>query len=184
MLHYTPILPEGYRETARISFSDAPSGLLPDLKILWPGLLLIVLNLLRIHLTFGQAALSLLLFAASIYPYFVLHELLHALVYKTATGQPVRIRFTKTGANCSLPDGFLSRQTAVFCTATPLAVLGILLTLASFTTCWPSFPSALLLTFHLLACRSDIHLLTCLRKYPANAALIQDNGSEQRIFQK
>ena len=184
MQKYTPNLPEGYRETNRISFSDAPSGFLPDLKVLWPGLLLILLSLLRNHLTFGQATLSLLLFAGAIYPYFVLHELLHALVYKVASGQPVRIRFHKTGASCALPEGYIPHQTATLCTSAPLTVLGILLTLSALCPHWFAFLSALLLTFHLLACRSDIFLLRNLKKYRATDTLVQDNGTNQRIFQK
>ena len=184
MQKYTSNLPEGYRETDRISFSDAPTGLLPDLKVLWPGLLLIFLSLLRTHLTFGQAAFSLLLFAGSIYPYFFLHELLHALVYKVATGQPVRIRFHKTGASCALPEGYISHQTATLCTAAPLTVLGILLTLSALCPHWFSFPSALLLSFHLLGCRSDVYLLRQLKKYSTPEALVQDLGTEQRIYMK
>ena len=184
MDHYVPSLPEGYHETARISFSDAPGGFLSDLKILWSGLFLILISLMRTQLTFVQAGLSLLLFAVSIYPYFVLHELLHAVVYKAATGQPVRVRFTKTGASCALPEGYLSRRTAILCTAAPLLGLGVLLVFAALLHGWCAFPCALLLTFHLLACRSDINLLRELKKYPKNGTLVWDNGNEQRIFQK
>ncbi len=188
MLKYTPTLPKDYREIARISFEDAPTSFLSDLKATCPGIAFTILGCLRVPPALCQAALTLLLFAAAIYPYLTLHELVHGLIYKAATGRNVTIRFTKTGANCSLPEGYVSHPTAVACTAGPLVVFsiafgawGIAALLLKHGT---ALLAGLLLTFHLLGCRSDVHLLRQLRKYgPANT-LIRDNGAEQWIFQK
>lgn len=171
-------------EAAQINGME--SGFWNDLKTVLPGLLLAVLGLFLVEITLSQAALSVLLFAVCIYPYFLLHELLHAVVYMAASGRPVQIRFTKFGAVCGAPEGYFFRSAALTCTAAPLVLLGILFPVgwaaAVMAKHWLFFLAGLLLAFHLLGCRSDINLLREIGKYKGREVLVRDQGDRQWIF--
>lgn len=179
-------LPIGYEEAARIC--GAESGFWNDLKTVLPGLLLAVIGCFCVKLSLGQVAISLLVFFVSIYPYFILHELVHAVVYSAATRQKVNIRFTKGGACCWMSDVYISRGVANACTAAPLVVFATALTAGSVTAIlsqhWLFLPASFLLALHLLGCRSDVNLLREIRKFPKKDILIRDDGTEQRIYRK
>lgn len=185
MRNFETALPVGYQQSAHICGMN--SGFGEDLKTVLPGLALVVTGCIFVELTLSQIGLSILLVLLGVYPYFILHELVHALVYIAATGQPVKIGFTNHGAYCSVPDIYVCRKVAVTCTAAPLVVFVIVLTVC--TVCamvikhWLFLPAGLLLTFHLLGCRSDVNLLKEIGKYRDCDILIRDNGSEQWIYQ-
>lgn len=177
-------LPAGYQEAAHIS--GAESGFWNDLKTVLPGLALAAVGCFCVKPSLGQIVLSLPVFLASIYPYFVLHELVHAAVYCAMTRQKVKIRFTKGGACCWMPDVYVYRGVANTCTAAPLVAFGILLTAGSVAAIvsqhWLFLPASLLLALHLLGCRSDVNLLREIGMHPGNDILIRDNGTEQWIY--
>lgn len=186
MQAYCKTLPEGFREIAVISCPEF--GFWQDLSVTAPGLLLAAGGWVAVKPSLDQLALALLVFVVCIYPYFGVHELLHGVVYKLASGQPVKIRFSLTGAACLLPEGYVSGSVACICTAAPLVILGIGLLLGSLTAAirgnWLWLSCALLLVLHLLGCRSDIHLLKQLGKYRRDSIWVRDSGAQQRIYQK
>lgn len=179
-------LPAEYVEAVRIH--GFQSGFRNDLNTVMPGILLIATGCLWVKPTLCQIIASLALFAVSIYPYFALHELVHAVVYKAATHQKVTIAFTKGGAYCSLPDIFIYRPVAVAGTAAPLVVFSVLLTMWAVTAImagqWHFLAVGLLLSFHLFGCRSDVNLLRELGKYKESSILVRDNGAEQYIYRR
>lgn len=179
-------LPAGYTEAAHVA--GLHSGFLDDLKTVLPGILLVTVGCVFTTLTFLQVILSLLIFAACISPYFLLHEAVHAIVYKAATHQTVKIGFTKGGAYCSVPEIYTYRPVAVACTAAPLVVFAILLgaicICAIVAAHWSFLPTGLLFTFHLFGCRSDVNLLREIGKYKESDILVLDNGTEQWIYRQ
>ena len=179
-------LPAGY--TVATHIAGLHSGFLNDLITVLPGILAVIAGCVFTKLTFVQVVLSLLIFAACIYPYFVLHELVHAMVYKTMTHQPVKIGFTRNGAYCSMPEIYTYRPVAVACTAAPLVVFAIMLgaicICAILAAHWFFLPAGLLFTFHLFGCRSDVNLLREIGKYNGSSILVRDNGTEQWIYKQ
>lgn len=178
-------LPEGYFEVACVRSAEMPGGFREDLKAVWPGLAVTAAELLWVRMSPEQAALAVLVFVLGIYPYFALHELVHGAVY-LAAGQRAKIRFTKYGANCSLPELYVCWEIAVVCTAAPLvvfcALFGAWAVAGIALGHWSGLTAGALLTFHLLGCRSDVHLLKKLSSYRGAAAFVRDAGGEQRIF--
>ncbi|MGM9601374.1 MAG: DUF3267 domain-containing protein [Faecousia sp.] len=133
-----------------------------------------------------RALVSIAILAISIYPYFILHEIVHGAVIRVITGQRVEIGFNKHGAYCGMPELYLYRPVTVRCTAAPLAVFSILLGIGSVMLIaadnWMFLPFGLLFTLHLLSCRSDVNLLKEMKKYPDDGLLIRDTGTEQWFY--
>lgn len=186
MKTYELRLPVNYHKVADVQFDDASTGLLSDVKSVLPGVLLIVSGWLWVKPDISQILFSSLLFAGAIYPYFCLHELIHGLIYKLMSVQHIRIGFNKSGAYCAVPDVFLYRKAAVMSAAAPLAVFSLLFAVmeiwAFFVNNWLFLFFGMLLTFHLLACRSDVHLLRELNKYKSGGLLVQDKGALQSLY--
>lgn len=186
MKHYENVLPEQYVEIDHVRFDDVKTGFLYDLKAVLPGILLTIIGWIIVRPTIVQVLVSLVIFAVSIYPYFSLHEIVHGVVIKVMTGQRVEIGFNKSGAYCGMPELYMYRPVAVRCTAAPLVVFSILFGIGDVILIaadnWMSLPLGLLLTLHLLGCRSDVNLLKIMEKYHDDSLLIKDTGAEQWFF--
>lgn len=183
---YEKTLPEQYLEIAHVRFDDVKTGFYYDLKAVFPGIILTIMGWIIVNPTAAQVLISLAISAASVYPYFSLHEILHGLVVKVMTGQRVEIGFNKSGAYCGMPDVYMYRPVAVRCTAAPLVVFTILFGIGGIVLItaghWMFLPLGLLLTLHLLACRSDVNLLKEMGKYTDSSLLIRDTGAEQWFY--
>lgn len=170
MKFYELDLPPQYAELAHVRFDDVKTGFLYDLKTVLSGILLTIIGCIIVRPTIVQVLISLGIFAVSIYPYFSLHEIVHGIVIKVMTGQRVEIGFNKGGAYCGMPELYMYRPVAVRCTAAPLVVFSILFGIGAVMLIavghWMFLPLGLLLTLHLLGCRSDINLLKELEKPP------------------
>ncbi len=184
--NYEDVLPEGYRQVAHIRSGEENTGFLADIRAVWPGLLLVLLIWHLERPGLGESALALGIFAAGIYPYFAVHELTHGLVYRAMVGKNVKIGFSRTGAYCGIPAIYVYRTVAVRCTVAPLAVFSVLFGLGAAvlaeTASWAALPLALLLTLHLLGCRSDVALLKALHRFKTPSLLVRDCGTEQWIY--
>lgn len=183
---YEKTLPEQYVEIAHVRFDDVKTGFCNDLKAVFPGILLTLIGWIIVKPRVAQVLISLTISAASVYPYFSLHEILHGLVVKVMTGQRVEIGFNKSGAYCGMPDLYMYRPVAVRCTAAPLVVfstlfgIGVVILIAVGN--WMFLSIGLLLTLHLLGCRSDVNLLKEMGKYKDSSLLIKDTGAEQWFY--
>lgn len=177
-------MPEGYRQVAHIQ--TIKTGFWRDLTALLPGIVLIAAGCVRVRLSFGHVICALLVFAAGIYPYLALHEITHGAVYAAATGQKVKIGFTRSGAYCAMPELYVYRGVALACTAAPLAVFSVLLlalTLWLIGAChWLFLAGGMLFTLHLFSCRADVNLLRQIRRFPDKRLLVLDAGAEQRLY--
>lgn len=183
---YSKDLPEQYAEVAHVRFDDVRTGFLYDLKAVLPGILLTVIGWLIVMPTVAQALISLGIFVVSIYPYFALHELVHGIVIKVMTGQRIEIGFNRSGAFCGMPDLYMNRSLSICCTAAPLVVFTVLFGIAALiliaVSHWIFLPLGLLLTLHLLGCRSDVHLLRELGRFKNRSLLVKDAGKEQWLY--
>lgn len=180
-------LPQGYKEIGHGDFSKVSTGgFLEDLKTVLPGLILIVAGCVVVRPNWMQCLFSLLTFAVCVYPYFSLHEMTHAVVYMAASGEKAKVRFVKGGAYCALPDLYVYGRTAIACTAAPLVVFSALFAALSvwflFLGHWLVLPASALLAFHLLGCRSDVHLLKEIHKIRDARLLVLDRGNEQWLY--
>lgn len=186
MKHYEFNLPSRYAEAAYVCFDRVKTGFLYDFKAVLPGIFLSLTGWILVKPTVSQLFLALGILAASVYPYFSLHELLHGAVVKVMTGQRVEIGFNRSGASCGMPQLYLYRHAAVCCTAAPLVVFSLLLGLGTVLLIaadhWLFLPLSLLLTLHLLGCRSDVSLLKELKKIANPSLLVKDTGNEQWFY--
>ena len=186
MKYYNRDLPGEYAEVAHVRFDDVRTGFLYDLKAVLPGVLLTVIGWLIVRPTMMQVLISLGIFVVSIYPYFALHELVHGIVIKVMTGQRIEIGFNRSGAFCGMPDLYMNRSLAICCTAAPLVVFSALFGIAALILIavghWVFLPLGLLLTLHLLGCRSDVHLLKELGRFKNRSLLVKDTGKEQWLY--
>lgn len=183
---FEKLLPSQYNEVAHIRFDNMKTGFWYDLKAVFPGIILTVIGWVIVKPTLVQALISLVIFAAAIYPYFSLHEIIHGLVIKVMTKQRVEIGFIKSGAYCSMPELYMYKKVAVRCTAAPLIVFSLLFGVGTIILIvvnhWAFFPLGLMATLHLLGCRSDINLLNELSKYKSESLLVKDAGIEQLFY--
>lgn len=179
-------LPSQYTEVAHVCFDDVKTGFFYDMKAVLPGIFLTLVGCFFVKPTISQVLIGLGIFAVSIYPYFSLHEIIHGTVVKTMTGQRVEIGFNKSGAYCAMPELYMYRTVAVCCTAAPLVVFSLMFGLGTVILIavghWSFLPLGLLLTLHLLGCRSDVNLLKELGKNKKQSMLVKDVGSEQWFY--
>lgn len=186
MRYYELDLPSRYTEVAYVRFDNVKTGFLYDMKAVFPGILLTMIGWIFVKLTISQILIALGILAVSIYPYFSLHEIIHGTVVKIMTGQRVEIGFNKSGAYCGMPELYMYRTVAVYCTAAPLVVFSLLFGFGTVILIaaghWLFFPLGLLLILHLLGCRSDVNLLKELGKYKKQSMLVKDTGGEQWFY--
>ena len=179
-------LPPQYKEIAHIRFDEMKTGFWYELKAIIPGIVLSVLGWIVVKPTLIQTLMSLGIFVAAAYPYFGLHEFVHGIVVKMMTKQRVEIGFNKSGAYCGMPDIYMYRKVAVKCTSAPLIVFSVLFGLSAIILIvidhWSFFSLGLLVTLHLLGCRSDVNLLNELKKYKSELLLVKDTGREQWFY--
>lgn len=186
MRYYELDLPSRYTEVAYVCFDNVRTGFLYDLKAVLPGILLSFIGWILVKPTISQILIALGIFAASIFPYFSLHEIIHGTVVKIMTGQSVEIGFNRSGAYCGMPKLYMYRMAALWCTAAPLVVFSLLLGLGTIILIavghWMFLSLGLLFVLHLLGCRSDVNLLKELRKSKKPAMLVKDTGKEQWFY--
>lgn len=179
-------LPAGYREVEHVCFGSVRTTFLSDFLTLVPGLIMAAVGCVLVRLTLLHVVFSVLIFAACIYPYFALHEIIHGLVFMVMTRQKVKMAFTKGGAYCAMPDVFVYRKAALAGTAAPWIVFSVLFAVLGATFMllghWLVLPVCLLLSFHLFGCRSDRNLLKIIRKCKDKNLLVRDNGTEQWLY--
>lgn len=183
---YKETLPKGYYEAACIRFQDVRTLFWQDAATLLPGLCLLVVGAATVELHARNIIIAVFVFLASVYPYFLLHELVHGVVYSAVTWRKVKCHFSWTGSCCELPDIYCGRRLALLCTAAPLIVFGVLflaLTILALQ-CghWLYIVYSLLLALHLFGCRSDMYLLKCILQYDDRKLLVLDRGAEQYIY--
>ena len=178
-------LPDQYCELVHIT-SDQVTGFWRDLETILPGLVLTAIGWILVRPTIAQALISFAVFAASVYPYFILHELAHAIVIMAMTKQRVEIGFHKSGMYCSISDVYLYQNVAAKCTAAPLEVFSALFGLAAIIMIvfkqWLFLPFTLLTMLNLFGCRADITLMQALQKYRSESLLVRDTGNEQWLY--
>lgn len=186
MKNYEQALPADYAEIAHVKFDNVPTGFLYDCRAVLPGILLTIFGWLWVRPGILQILGSIFIFTVGIFPYFSFHEIIHGAVYQIMTGQRVTIGFHKGGAYCGMPGLYVYRNVAVKCTAAPWILFSVLFgaagILAIAAGSWLFLPCGLLLTLHLLGCRSDVHLLRELAKHPEPSLLVLDSGTEQWFF--
>ena len=184
MKYYELDLPSQYMEIAHVKFDKI--GFLYDIKAVFPGLLLTMIGWIFVKPTISQILISLGILVISIYPYFILHEIIHGTIIKIITRQRVKIGFNKSGAYCGMPEIYMYRTVAVCCTVAPLVVFllvfGFGIAILIVASNWMFLPFGLLLILHLLSCRSDVNLLKELGKYKKHSLLVKDIGNEQWFY--
>lgn len=189
---YETELPPQYRLVRTIDATDKRFGLLLNLIALIPAALIIGVAwwLLPIEAS-GQFDLStlatrLLVFAAAMFAYIILHELVHGIAYKLLTHRKLTFGLTATVAYCGVPDIFVYRSTALIALLAPFLLFSLV---AGLAICFLSAPldrflAAVFLGLHVGGCVGDLYdTLLYLTRFRSPDTLMKDTGPAQYFYE-
>lgn len=188
-------LPCGYKEARHIDARDVKFGLIFNLIALAVTGAVLVIAVLTLSLRdalpatmpLWQRLLSFAVFLLAVVAYIILHELVHGIAYKAATGEKLTYGISWSCAFCGVPHVFVYRKTAILALIAPLAVFTALLlplmVWMYFVHPLPYLLSAFLFGLHLGGCSGDIYvLLLLLFRYRHKRLLLKDTGPEQFFY--
>ncbi len=191
-------LPDGYTEKKHINANSKKTGIIFNLVALAVTVLIVGLAVMTIVLNearFGNGVEepmrlpALLLFAACLIAYIVLHELVHGAVYKAMTKEKLTFGMSLTCAFCGLPKVYTYRKTALLALLAPFTVFTVVLlpicAWMYFVHPYYYLMSCFLLGLHIGGCSGDLYMTGILLfKYKSKDTLIRDTGPEQFIYGK
>ncbi len=192
-------LPDTHIEVCHINAKDAKLGWILNLVALAVAVLVmgIAVGCIALGRAVGYQApvtdangmAAGLIFAASMFLYIVLHELVHGIAYKLLTHEKLTFGLSWSCAFCGVPRIYTYRRTALIALLAPCVTFTMVLlplTVGLFFVHPAYFLfSALLLGLHLGGCSGDLYMTALLLfRYRATTTLIRDTGPEQFIYIK
>ena len=132
-------------------------------------------------------AVYMIVFAAAIFGYVILHELTHGLFYKLLTRERLTFGMSWSCAFCGVPKIFVYRKAALIAVAAPLVIFTLILIPLTVTFYFlnPLIYALLMFIFglHIGGCSGDLYLtLILLFKLKDPRTLIRDTGPEQFLY--
>lgn len=194
--HFETDLPEGYKEVYSINAKDTKTAVIFTLLSVVPLVIFLPIALILIvnnggfpkH-TFIFFEVSLLVSAAILIAYIVLHELTHGIVYKLFTKQKLTFGLTLTCAYCGVPNVYVYRKTAICALIMPFAVFSVIFLAATIALFFIDkllfLFSVFIFSIHLGGCVGDLYdLMLYMFKFKDKSTLMRDTGPEQTFYQK
>ncbi len=190
-------LPENYEKIFEINAKDKKTGLIFNLIAFAVMIIAVVIALLTKNVLdeaevitakdLTEFSIKMLCFAASMFVYVILHEILHGIAYKAMTKEKLKFGISWSCAFCGVPEVYVNRKTALIALACPLVVFtivfGALIAIFWFTDALLYFLTVILTGMHLGGCSGDIYMLILLLfKYKENTLLLNDDGPKQTIY--
>lgn len=190
-------LPENYEKVFEVNAKDKKTGIIFNLIAFAVMIIAAVIALLTKNVLdeaevittkdLIEFSIKMLCFAASMFVYVILHELLHGIAYKAMTKEKLKFGISWSCAFCGVPEVYVNRKTALIALACPLVVFtivfGALIAIFWFTDALLYFLTVILIGMHLGGCSGDIYMLILLLfKYKENTLLLNDDGPKQTIY--
>jgi len=191
-------LPDGYRQAAYINVKKASTGIVLNLLALVPLIIAPVVAGAMVADRFSEdflaipnliaVMLKVLVMGVLIWGYIVLHELVHALVYRITTGEKPTFGITWSAAFCGVPNIFVYRRAALVSVLAPFVLFTVIFSALSawlyYVDAVSFILSALLWGVHVGGCVGDL-LVTgvFLFKVRSKTALLRDTGPEQTFYE-
>ncbi len=185
--HFESVLPEGYEEIKVVDAKTNKTSALLTLVSLLVTVGVALIGYFLIEPPFWRARpWEILLFAAIIFGYIVLHELVHGAAYKLLTGQKLTFGMTLTVAFCGVPTIYVYRKAALVALLSPFVVFSLLFGgLIFIPVPLYQFAFTFMLGLHLGGCSGDLYVTGLyLFKLKDNAILMQDTGPKQTFYAK
>lgn len=190
-------LPENYEKVFEIDAKNKKTGLIFNLIAFIVMIIAVVIAFLTKNVLdeaevitakdLIDFSIKMICFAASMFVYVILHELLHGIAYKAMTKEKLKFGISWSCAFCGVPEVYVNRKTALIALACPLVVFtivfGALIAIFWFTDALLYFLTVILMGMHLGGCSGDLYMLILLLfKYKSKTLLLNDDGPKQTIY--
>ena len=186
--YFEETLPEGYKLVKTVDAKDKKTSMTLNIVTSVTSVLLVAACFFIFRPVREESSLlKAVLFLVSIVVYYVLHELVHGLVYKIMTRRKLKFGMTLSVAFCGVPDIYVYRITALLSLVAPFIVFTVVFVLL--TVFLPGnmnkFMTSSLCSIHLAGCSGDIYdTLLLLFRLRDKTTLMNDTGPKQTFYVK